>query len=117
MAGVFVTGRGARVVQVRAPGRGQRQVGFEDARLDLFEQLFAQRRLIGQLCLLISVLGGQVSQHLRGIALLQPGIGIGTFGLAGNRGTGSGGVCGHAGFSWLGGACARKSVYHKPLFA
>ena len=52
--GVFVTGRGARVIQVRAPRRGQRQVGFENPALDLFEQGFAQLGLIGGLRFLIA---------------------------------------------------------------
>ncbi len=42
VAGVFVAGGGAGVVQVRAPGRGQGQVGFEDPPLDLLEQRFTQ---------------------------------------------------------------------------
>ncbi|MNG08386.1 hypothetical protein D3C84_917400 [compost metagenome] len=117
MAWVLFASGGAAVVQVRAPGRRQRQIGFQDPPFDLFEQLLAQLGLVGQLCLLIGVLGIQVINHFGRVAFLKPGIGIGAFSLAGNRGAGSVGVCGHSGISWLGGACALKCVYHKRLFA
>ncbi|MNO92545.1 hypothetical protein D3C76_841230 [compost metagenome] len=117
MAWIFLTCRGAAVVEVRAPGRGHRQISLLNPALDLFEQLFAQLRLVGQLRRLVGILVVQVSNDFRAVTLLEPGIGISAFGFAGNRGAGSGGVCGHAGISWLGGACALKCVYHKRLFA
>ena len=83
---VFVAGGGALVIQPRAPGRGQRQVGFADAALDLLEQLLAQRPLLGQFSLQISVFGAQVGQDFGVVALLQPGVRVGTAGLAGYRG-------------------------------
>ncbi|MNO89556.1 hypothetical protein D3C76_810440 [compost metagenome] len=87
---VLVARGGTGVVQVGAPGRRQRQVGFQDAALDLFEQLFAQRRLVGQAGFLVGVLGLQVGKHLGGVALLQPGVRVAGLGLVGNRGLGLG---------------------------
>ncbi|MNG21334.1 hypothetical protein D3C84_1056840 [compost metagenome] len=89
MTGVFVTCRGARVIQVRPPGRGQGQVGFENPALDLFEQGFTQTGLIGGLRLLVTVFSFQVVEHRSAVALLQPGVRVGSFGLAGNRGVGN----------------------------
>ncbi|MCY1506106.1 hypothetical protein D9M68_403440 [compost metagenome] len=90
VARVFVAGGGARVVQPGAPGRGQRQVGLADARLDLLEQLFAQFGLVGQLGFEVGVLGLQVIEHLRRVAVFQPAIGIGTGLEAGDGGVGHG---------------------------
>ncbi|MNO99482.1 hypothetical protein D3C76_912520 [compost metagenome] len=89
VTGVFVTGRGARVIQVGSPRRGQGQVGFENPALDLLEQGFAQPGLIGGLRLLISVFSLEVVEHRCAVALLQPGVRVGSFGLAGNRGVGN----------------------------
>ena len=83
--GVFVTGGGPRVIQVRTPRGGQRQVGFENPALDLFEQGLAQACLIGGLRLLIAVFSLEVVEHRVGVALLQPGIRVIAFGLVGNR--------------------------------
>jgi hypothetical protein len=77
VARVFVACGGAGVVQVGAPGCRQRQVGFQDAALDLFEQLLAQRRLVGQAGFLVGVFGLQVGEYLGGVALLQPGVRVG----------------------------------------
>ncbi len=86
VARVLVACGGAGVVEVGAPGRGQRQVGFENAALDLFEQLLAQRCLVGQAGFLIGVFRLQVIEHFLGVALLQPGVGISGLVLAGNGG-------------------------------
>ena len=77
VAWVFVACGGAGVVQVGAPGGRQRQVGFQDAALDLFEQLLAQRRLVGQAGFLVGIFGLQVGEYLGGVALLQPGVRVG----------------------------------------
>ncbi|MNI03277.1 hypothetical protein D3C73_561760 [compost metagenome] len=86
MAGVFVARRGARVIQIRAPRRRQGQVGFENPAFDFLEQGFTQTGLIGGLCFLIAVFSLEVVEHRSGVALLQPGIRVGTFGLVGDRG-------------------------------
>ncbi|MNC52562.1 hypothetical protein D3C75_1019140 [compost metagenome] len=107
MARVFIACRGAGVIEVRAPGGGQRQVGFQDTALDLFEQLFAQGRLVGQAGLLVGVFGLQVLEHLRGVALLQPGVRVGGLVLAGDGGLER---VGHRGsLGW--GAPARGKVF------
>ncbi|MNE46929.1 hypothetical protein D3C80_1412990 [compost metagenome] len=87
---VFVAGGGAGVVQVGAPGRRQREVGLQDAALDLFEQLLTQRCLVGQAGFLVGVFSLQVSEYLGGVALLQPGIRVGGLVGLGNRGLGLG---------------------------
>lgn len=87
VTGVLVTGGGAGVVEIRAPGRGQGQIGFENAALDLLEQGFAQRLLVGELGFLPGVFGLKVVEHLGAVTLLQPGVRIWAWGLAGNRGS------------------------------
>ncbi|KPW23250.1 Uncharacterized protein ALO91_05307 [Pseudomonas syringae pv. aceris] len=130
--GVFIALCGAGVIKVRAPGGGQRQVGFEDAALDFFEQAFAQPGLLCQLLLLPGVFGFEVVEHFVGVAVLQPGIRVGTVGLASDRGAGGCIREGHAGLSVKASirkisvhaepntearqAASGKSRYHKRLF-
>ncbi|MNY20477.1 hypothetical protein D3C86_1539570 [compost metagenome] len=83
--GVLIACRGAGVIQIGAPWRGQGQIGLENPPLDLLEQGFAQCGLVGGLRLLIAVFGFQVVEHCLGVALLQPGIRVGAFSLVGNR--------------------------------
>ncbi|MNO69674.1 hypothetical protein D3C76_605320 [compost metagenome] len=96
VARVFVAGGGALVVQPRAPRRRQGQVGLADAPLDLLEQLLAQGGLFGQLLFQIGVLRLEVVEHIGGVAIFQPGIGIG-----GGFATGDGGLMGGHALSWL----------------
>jgi hypothetical protein len=93
--GVFVTGGGARVIQIRAPRRGQGQISLENPALDLIEQAFAQFGLIGGLRFLISVFSLEVVEHRFGVALLQPGIRVGAGRPLGNRGSHDIGGLGH----------------------
>ena len=88
---VFVALGGARVIQKRAPGRGQRQIGFENAALDLLEQGFAQGILIGQLRVQVIVLGFEVVQDLFGVSVVQPRIRVGTRVFTSDRRGGAGG--------------------------
>ena len=86
VARVFIAGGGALVVQPRTPGTGQRQVGLADASPDLLEQGLAQPGLVGQFAIQVGVLGLQVVEHLRGVALLQPGVGVASGVAAGDGG-------------------------------
>ena len=88
--GVFVASRGALVIQPRPPGRRQGEVGFADAALDFLEQRLAEFGLVGELFFEIGILRLEVCQHVVGVAILQPAIGIGA-----GVGAGDGGV-GHA---------------------
>jgi hypothetical protein len=87
----------AGVIQPRAPGRGERQIGFTDTPFDLLEQLLAQLGLVGQLRLLPGVLGLEVVEHFVAVALLQPGVGIGA---GSDASDGGGDGMGHGRLSW-----------------
>ncbi|MNY17816.1 hypothetical protein D3C86_1511570 [compost metagenome] len=83
--GVLIARRGAGVIQIRSPRRGQGQIGLENPPFDLFEQGFTQLGLVGGLRFLIAVFGLQVVEHCLGVALLQPGIRVQAFSHVGNR--------------------------------
>ncbi|MNF55065.1 hypothetical protein D3C84_365120 [compost metagenome] len=87
VARVFVTGGGALIVQPGTPGRRQRQVGLADATLDLLKQRLAQLALPGQFGFQVGVFRLEVFEHLLGVALLQPGVRVGSV-----LGAGDGGV-------------------------
>ena len=70
VARVLVAGDGARVIQIRTPGGGERQISLANSALDLLKQRLTQLRLIGQLRFLIAVFSFQVVQNLFAIAIL-----------------------------------------------
>ncbi|MNF96792.1 hypothetical protein D3C84_795930 [compost metagenome] len=82
---VLIARRGAGVIQIGSPRRGQGQIGLENPPLDLFEQGFTQLGLVGGLRFLIAVFSLQVVKHCLGVAFLQPGIRIGAISHVGNR--------------------------------
>src|SRR3990167_4842668 len=78
MPWVLIASGGALVIQIRAPGRRQAEVGFADAPLDLLKQCFAQLQLLAELLFQVGIFRLEVIKHLSAVAVFQPAIRVGS---------------------------------------
>src|SRR3990167_10338943 len=87
MPWVLIASGGALVIQIRAPGRRQAEVGFADAPLDLLKQCFAQLQLLTEPLFQVGIFRLEVVKHFSAVTVFQPAIRICSV-----VGTGYGGV-------------------------